>query len=99
MIGIFLDGTVDGPSERQVELWTWIYGNFEHLAKLAEPLLLERLRDFRLEARFGELVWSGVGLSPDGDKAGKWDLSFELPDGIFTVYFEDGIPTTVSFDD
>jgi hypothetical protein len=100
VIGISFDGTADGPSQRQVELWTWIHDTFEALARSAEPLLLETLRDFNLEARFGELKWSGADLSPNGDRAGPWALSFELTDGsILTAHFEDEVPTVVSFDD
>lgn len=99
-IGVFLDGQGDGPSEAQVELWQWIYDNIESLTKAAEPLLLNRLRDFGLEDRASDLVWTDVGLSPDGSRDGPWDLSFELPEYgyVLTAYFENSSPTGVSVD-
>jgi hypothetical protein len=101
-IGIFLDAPADGPTDAQVQLWHWIYENQETLAKSAEPLLLRRLQDFHLEGRFGDLVWKGVGISADGNSMSPWDMSFHLDTeqgAILTVYFVDGVPTTVSFDD
>ena len=101
-IGIFFDAPVDGPTDAQVQLWRWIYQNQETLSKSAEPLVLNRLRDFQLESRLGDLVWSGVGLSPDGNSKSPWDMSFLLgaeQGAILTAYFVDGVPTTVSFDD
>jgi|GEM_PF-3942122 len=105
-ISVFLDGSINGPSEEQVALWNWIYENSERLARSAEPLLLDRLRDFSLEAHIGDLVWSAAGLSADGDRSGTWNLSFDLSaegsdqDGaILTAYFENGLPIVVSFDD
>ncbi len=98
---VFLDGDITGPSEAQVALWQWIYDNVDDHTKAAEPLLLDRLKDFELEDRIGDLVWTAVGLSPDGTKDGRWDMSFELPakyGAIFTAYFENGIPTSVSVD-
>ena len=106
-ISIFLDGRMDGPSEAQVALWAWIYENSERLINSAQPILLDRLREFGLERHIGDLVWSAAGLSPDGDRNGRWDLSFELSAGnsrfdgaILTAYFVEGVPTgVVNFDD
>jgi hypothetical protein len=101
-ISVFLDGDAKGPSEAQVVLWQWVYDNMEHLTKAAEPLLLDRLKDFKQEEHIGDLTWISVGLSPDGNKSGPWDLSFELPTkrgAILTVYFENEVPTGVSVDD
>ena len=101
-ISVFFDGSGEGPSAEQISLWQWIYDNSERFSQLAKPLLLDRLNDFGLEARIDDLIWTGVGLSPDGEKDGPWDMSFELPGDhspILTAYFKEGIPTTVSFDD
>ena len=99
-ISVFLDGSIHGPSEEQIALWRWIHDNSERLAKSAEPLLLDRLRAFGLEEHICDLVWTAAGLSPDGDKLGPWDMSFELPSGaILTANFENGVPTSVTFDD
>lgn len=101
-IGIFFDAAAVGPTDAQIQLWQWIYQNQESLSKSAEPLLLNCLRDFRLGSRLGDLVWSGVGLSPDGNSESPWDMSFRLgaeQGAILTAYFVDGVPTTVSFDD
>ena len=101
-ICVYFDASADGPTDDQVVLWNWIYGNADTLAKSAEPLLLDRLRDFHLENHIRDLVWSAAGLSPDGDISGPWDMSFELRanhSAILTAYFVDGDPITVSFDD
>ena len=52
-VSVFLDGKDCGPSEEQVALWQWIYDNLERLTKAAEPLLIDRLRDFGLEDQIG----------------------------------------------
>jgi hypothetical protein len=101
-VSVFLDGKDCGPSEEQVALWQWIYDNLERLTKAAEPLLIDRLRDFGLEDRIGDLVWTAVGLSPDGSRDGPWNISFELPakhGAILTAYFENELPKAVSVDD
>lgn len=101
-ISVFLDGKDSGPSEEQVALWQWIYNNIGLLTKAAEPLLLDRLRDLGLEDCIGDLVWIAVGLSPDGNRNGPWDISLELPakhGAILTAYFENEVPTAVSVDD
>ncbi len=106
-ISIFLDGSIDGPSNAQVALWDWIYANSERIINSAQPLLLDRLREFGLESHVGDLVWCSAGLSPDGDRDGNWDVSCKLSasnsrfDGaILTVYFAQGVPTgVVNFDD
>lgn len=101
-ISVFCDGDTCGPSEQQIALWHWVYSNVEHLTKIAKPLLLDRLRDFGLEERINDLVWTAVSLSPDGTKDGPWDISFEMPikhSAILTAYFRNGIPIGVSVDD
>jgi hypothetical protein len=106
-ISVFFDGGIEGPAEEQVALWEWIYENSERFTKFAEPLLLNRLREFGLETYIGNLVWSAAGLSPDGDRRGPWDMSFTLSvngnryDGaILTAYFANEAPTgVVNFDD
>jgi hypothetical protein len=104
-IGVFCDGPVEGPSDEQVALWNWIYENSERLAKLAEPLLVDRLQSFGLQPQAGNLVWSAVGLARDGHKDSPWDMSFNLSaenhrlgGAILTAYFEGGAPTGVSID-
>lgn len=106
-ISVFFDGGIDGPREEQVALWEWIYENSERFTEAAEPMLLDRLRDFGLERYIGNLAWSAAGLSPDGDRRGPWDMSFTLSvddnpyDGaILTAYFANEAPTgIVNFDD
>ena len=101
-IGVFMDAPESGPTDDQVALWHWIYENVDSLTNLAQPLMLERLRDFQLEGRIPDLAWSAVGLSRDGDTKSPWDISFQ-PKGeespILTAYFVNEVPTTVSFDD
>jgi len=101
-VGIFVDASSDGPTDAQVALWHWIYENAETLAKLAEPLMIDRLREFGLDTHIRDLVWSAVGLSRDGHSRSPWDMSFELlaeDNAVLTAYFVDGVPTTISFDD
>lgn len=102
LMQVFFDADSFGPSEAQVALWSWIYDNVEQFTQAVKPMLLDRLKDFAIEDHIDDLVWTGAGLSPDGRKDGRWDLSFELQkihSPIFTVYFENGIPTAVSADD
>jgi hypothetical protein len=99
-ISVFLDGPETGPSEEQVNLWHWIYDNHKDLSKAVEPILRATLTEFGLQTHFDKLAWISTGLSPDGDKAGAWDMAFELQNGpIFTVHFKAGAPTVVDVDD
>ena len=104
-ISVFLDGPLDGPSEKQVAFWQWLYVNSETLAEAAQPLLRDRLREFGLDASVSSLVWSAAGLSTNGNQDGSWDMSFtlstagKLQGAILTAYFENGVPTIISLDD
>jgi hypothetical protein len=99
-ISVFLDAPATGPNQAQVELWNWIYDNQKELREAAEPIMKATLTEFGLQALLEKLSWTSVGLSPDGERSGAWDVSFEFPNGpIFTANFKGGVPTSVSVDD
>lgn len=97
-IGVFFDAPSDGPSAAQVAMWHQILSDSDRLSQKAEPLLRDRLLEFGWADRYGELKWSAVGLSTDGSVGSDWDMSFSIPEAIFTVYFKHGMPETVSCD-